>query len=651
MKTKAKSVRAAAILLVVAILAACAERQPAAAPKGTTGSPTSQPITTGQTTEPLATTQPRQPVNAVTTAQAGEPGPASAGALLFTANCAVCHGSQGGGGLGPALAGDQNLQNADYVIGKVLLGGGGMPPFSTRLTAPEIANVASFVRTSWGNSFGAVDAATVEVQWSGLRVGPTLVAAPAAGEGAAGAAQSGSQAGQNQPGGGQGPQGTQGAQASQGAQGGQDAQGGQGASTSQGQQAGAQAAPQGQTQQGQSQQGQSQQATSQQGQSQQAGSQQGQSQQGGSQEAQQSQAQGQPQQSGAQQGQQNTADGAEIYTQAGCSSCHGQNGEGGAGPALAGNQNLQGAQHVINQILNGGGGMPAFSNQLTSEQIAAVATHERTSWGNSYGQVTADQVSEARGGGQNADQGNGQGTNQTGEQGGQGQGDSAASPPSQQGDQAQGAQGQNRQGGNQQDADQQGTTQQDANQPSANQQGAIQQDAGAQQNQQGQQDQQDQQSRQNQQAQQGQQNQPGQPDSNQSGGQARTSTQAQDSAPAQASANQRPAQPQAGGQVPGSSQGAEVETAGNTERLGQLQLSAEPDDVRVTVIGPDRFVYMTVLSGTEKLTDLAPGTYLTTATKAGYATASQEVDVTAGGAAIASLKLEQENGSGGAGQQ
>ena len=89
-------------------------------------------------------------------------------------------------------------------------------------------------------------------------------------------------------------------------------------------------------------------------------------------------------------------EGEQVYQQ--CAACHGPDGAGGAGPALAGNQNLESANYHISRILNGGAGMPAFRDQLSDEQIAAVATFERTSWGNSFGEVTAEQVAQQRSG-------------------------------------------------------------------------------------------------------------------------------------------------------------------------------------------------------------------------------------------------------------
>ena len=40
--------------------------------------------------------------------------------------------------------------------------------------------------------------------------------------------------------------------------------------------------------------------------------------------------------------------------------------------------------------------MPAFADQLKDEEIAAVASHERTSWGNQAPTVTAADVAKLR---------------------------------------------------------------------------------------------------------------------------------------------------------------------------------------------------------------------------------------------------------------
>jgi mono/diheme cytochrome c family protein len=91
-------------------------------------------------------------------------------------------------------------------------------------------------------------------------------------------------------------------------------------------------------------------------------------------------------------------DGAQVYSTVGCSACHGPNGEGGAGPALAGNANLADATFVINQVLNGGAVMPPIGQGLTDAQVAAVINFIRSNWGNTAAeQVTAEQVATVRG--------------------------------------------------------------------------------------------------------------------------------------------------------------------------------------------------------------------------------------------------------------
>ena len=98
--------------------------------------------------------------------------------------------------------------------------------------------------------------------------------------------------------------------------------------------------------------------------------------------------------------------GGEMYKQH-CADCHGENGQGRAGvyPALAGNRALLmgNPANVIRVMLSGGFlpstagnprpyGMPPFSHLLTDEQVAAVVTHVRTSWGNEASAVGLSEV-------------------------------------------------------------------------------------------------------------------------------------------------------------------------------------------------------------------------------------------------------------------
>ena len=103
------------------------------------------------------------------------------------------------------------------------------------------------------------------------------------------------------------------------------------------------------------------------------------------------------------------ADGGAVF-QANCASCHQANGEGipGAFPPIAGGEipNGDAAEH-IKTVLKGksgpitvkgqqyNGAMPPFS-QLSDQEIAAVVSFERTSWGNKGGAVTPDQVRALR---------------------------------------------------------------------------------------------------------------------------------------------------------------------------------------------------------------------------------------------------------------
>ena len=66
------------------------------------------------------------------------------------------------------------------------------------------------------------------------------------------------------------------------------------------------------------------------------------------------------------------ADGMKIFSN-NCSICHGAKGEGGnGGPPITTKTD---AASNIKQVTNGGGGMPAFGNQLSPEEIKAVATY------------------------------------------------------------------------------------------------------------------------------------------------------------------------------------------------------------------------------------------------------------------------------------
>lgn len=75
-----------------------------------------------------------------------------------------------------------------------------------------------------------------------------------------------------------------------------------------------------------------------------------------------------------------------------CAGCHGENGEGQPGtfPALKGSKVVRGpiANHV-KTVLNGveNTAMPPWAENLSDEEIAAVITFKRNSWGNNTGDV------------------------------------------------------------------------------------------------------------------------------------------------------------------------------------------------------------------------------------------------------------------------
>jgi len=85
-----------------------------------------------------------------------------AGAQVYQQNsCFVCHGTLGGGGLGPRLAGNPLLTIGQFVVAQILLGRGEMPPFGGKLSDQQIAAVAQYIRNQWGNNFGPVTAQSV----------------------------------------------------------------------------------------------------------------------------------------------------------------------------------------------------------------------------------------------------------------------------------------------------------------------------------------------------------------------------------------------------------------------------------------------------------------------------------------------------------
>jgi len=102
---------------------------------------------------------------------------AVAGQKIYGANCAACHGASGAGvpGAFPPLAGNPMVTGSpDKVIAAVKHGltgavtvegksySGAMPAWTGKLSNTEIADVLTYIRSSWGNKAEAVTDTQVE---------------------------------------------------------------------------------------------------------------------------------------------------------------------------------------------------------------------------------------------------------------------------------------------------------------------------------------------------------------------------------------------------------------------------------------------------------------------------------------------------------
>lgn len=66
------------------------------------------------------------------------------------------------------------------------------------------------------------------------------------------------------------------------------------------------------------------------------------------------------------------AQGRDVFA-GNCAACHGGQGEGGTGPKLAGEAKYTDPEAVVDQIRDGGGGMPAFKGRLSEQELADVS--------------------------------------------------------------------------------------------------------------------------------------------------------------------------------------------------------------------------------------------------------------------------------------
>lgn len=99
-----------------------------------------------------------------------------AGKKAYAQYCMSCHQANGKGitGAFPPLAGNTNLKDLGLVVNTVRSGKTGhvsiegvsfnstMPPIGAGFSAKEVAEVATYIRNSWGNGFGGVTVKQVE---------------------------------------------------------------------------------------------------------------------------------------------------------------------------------------------------------------------------------------------------------------------------------------------------------------------------------------------------------------------------------------------------------------------------------------------------------------------------------------------------------
>jgi mono/diheme cytochrome c family protein len=72
------------------------------------------------------------------------------GAEVYSARCASCHGSTGGGGIGPRLSGGAVVDAYPEISDEIAVvtdGKGRMPSFEDRLSPKEIEQVVEYTRT------------------------------------------------------------------------------------------------------------------------------------------------------------------------------------------------------------------------------------------------------------------------------------------------------------------------------------------------------------------------------------------------------------------------------------------------------------------------------------------------------------------------
>ena len=71
------------------------------------------------------------------------------GADVYQARCAVCHGEDGTGGVGPELTGVAEELSVEEHLDVVWNGGGGMPRFEGQIDEEDLAAVVRYEREGW----------------------------------------------------------------------------------------------------------------------------------------------------------------------------------------------------------------------------------------------------------------------------------------------------------------------------------------------------------------------------------------------------------------------------------------------------------------------------------------------------------------------
>jgi len=85
----------------------------------------------------------------------GAPFTMQGGEAIYRNVCQGCHmaDAKGAAGAGqyPALASNPKLASAGYVLSMIIRGNKGMPPFGAQFSNQQIADVANYVRSHFGN--------------------------------------------------------------------------------------------------------------------------------------------------------------------------------------------------------------------------------------------------------------------------------------------------------------------------------------------------------------------------------------------------------------------------------------------------------------------------------------------------------------------